>query len=264
LFERGPIDGGETSYKSLNRLHANMFVVSRLKAFEGALTIVPDGFNGWFLSPEFPTFRCIDDELDPRYLAHVCRWPDFWSILAATSKGIGARRERVHVRDLLNVEIAIPGINEQRHVADRLDQLQAATVELVQRSDHASKLVETLAVSASARPDLDDEAKIRAGWHRVALRDVLRPSTNRVHVEPADHYPIAGIYSFGRGFIDRGKIAGADTAYSALTPLSVSDIVVSKLNGWEGAIAVVGPRFDGFCVSSEYLGLRSGHYSLRH
>lgn len=51
LFERGPIDGGETSYKSLNRLHANMFVVSRLKAFEGALTIVPDGFNGWFLSP---------------------------------------------------------------------------------------------------------------------------------------------------------------------------------------------------------------------
>lgn len=37
-----------------------------------------------------------------------------------------------------------------------------------------------------------------------------------------------------------------------LTTLETGDIVVSKLNGWEGAVAVVGPRFDGCCVSSEY------------
>jgi len=252
LFERGPIEGGETSYKSLNRLRTDRLVVSRLKAFEGALAVVRNEFDGWFLSPEFPTFRCIEDELNPRYLAHVCRWPVFWSMLAATSKGIGSRRERVHVKDVLSLELKVPGIDEQRRVADRLDRLHASAAELIRRSDHAAKLTGALAASATARPDLDDEAKARAGWRRVALQEVLRPSTGSVQIQPADQYLIAGIYSFGRGLIDRGAIVGADTSYKALTPLSVDDIVVSKLNGWEGAVAVVDERFDGYYVSSEY------------
>lgn len=121
LFERSEIAGSETSYKKLNRLHEGQLVVSRLKAFEGALAVVPQQLDGWFLSPEFPTFKCIEGELDPGYLAHICRWSDFWSILASNSKGIGARRERVHVEDLLQIQLRVPAIGEQRRQADYLD-----------------------------------------------------------------------------------------------------------------------------------------------
>lgn len=252
LFQRGPIEGSDTSYKTLNRLHRGQLVVSRLKAFEGALAIVPDAFDGWFLSPEFPTFRCIEDELDPRYLANVCRWSEFWLMLATTSKGIGARRERVHAEDLLHLELTVPSIDEQGRVAARLDRLQAAAIELARQSDQASELMAALAVSTSARPDLDDKAKSRADWQRVALRELLQPSTKQVGVESTQRYRVAGIYSFGRGLIDRGEIAGTDTSYKTLTVLDEGDIVVSKLNGWEGAIGVVGSQFAGHCVSSEY------------
>lgn len=71
-------------------------------------------------------------------------------------------------------------------------------------------------------------------------------------VEPTGRYLIAGIYSFGRGLIDRGPISGADTSYTSLTRLGVGDIVVSKLNGWEGAVAVVDEAFSGYHVSNEY------------
>lgn len=252
VFARGPIQGSDTSYKKLHRLHAGQLVLSRLKAFEGAIAVVPEAFDGWFLSPEFPTFRCVEDELDHRYLAHICRWSDFWSMLAATSKGIGARRERVHADDLLRIELGVPPIDQQRLVAERLDRLEVAANELKHRSGRASTLSSALAVSASTRPDLDDDAKSRSGWREIALGDVVEPSTAQVQVQPSQRYQIAGIYSFGRGLIDRGAIDGAETSYRTLTTMSEGDIVLSKLNGWEGAVAVVAPHFDGYCVSSEY------------
>ena len=252
VFARGLIEGAETSYKKLHRLHVGQLVVSRLKAFEGAVAVVPQEFDGWFLSPEFPTFRCVDGQLDNGYLTHICRWQGFWSMLAATSKGIGARRERVHANDLLRLELHVPSIEDQRRVADRLDRMWASVAELKRLGSHASTLVRALTVSEAMRHDLDGADKTRYGWRHVALCEVVEPSTVHVEVEPSRRYPIAGIYSFGRGFIDRGAIAGAETSYKTLTILNEGDIVVSKLNGWEGAVAVVGSLFDGYCVSSEY------------
>lgn len=105
LFARGPITATDTSYKKLHRLHEGQLVMSRLKAFEGAVAVVPREFDGWFLSPEFPTFTCVDSELDSTYLSHICGWASFWQTLAAQSTGIGARRERVHASAMLALEL---------------------------------------------------------------------------------------------------------------------------------------------------------------
>lgn len=263
LFERGPMAGSATSYKKLHRLHAGQLVVSRLKAFEGALAIVPSTMEGWYLSPEFPTFECVEGELDHRYLAQLCRWADFWSMLAATSKGIGARRERVHVEDLLNIRLRIPHIDEQRLVATRLDWTQSSTEDLRRLSDHAMTVSNALSVAVVARPDIDDSTRISEGWRRTALGEILRPSRNEVEVRAEGEYQIAGLYSFGRGLIDRGSMSGAETSYKSLTVLDEGDIVVSKLNGWEGAVTVVGPRFAGHCVSSEYPTFKADPAQLR-
>lgn len=252
LFERGTIRGGETSYKKLNRLHPGRLVVSRLKAFEGALAIIPEAFDDWFLSPEFPTFRCIEGELEPSFFAHVCRWPEFWSMLAATSKGIGARRERVDAEGLLRLELSIPPIDEQRRIADRLDRLQTAAAELARRSERGSQLMGALAVSASSRPDLDEREKTRAGWRRVALGSVMTQAIEQVLVEPLGSYPNAGIYSFGRGLFKKPDIDGATTSASSLNRIHAGQFIYSRLFAFEGAYSYVPPEFEGFLVSSEF------------
>lgn len=132
MFQRASISGAETSYKTLHRLRASQLVMSRLKAFEGAIAIVPRTFDGWFLSPEFPTFRCVDGELDAGYLAHICRWPEFWSMLATTSKGIGARRERVHTESLLRLKLRVPAIEEQRRAVTYLDSIYDSAISVSQ------------------------------------------------------------------------------------------------------------------------------------
>jgi type I restriction enzyme, S subunit len=85
-----------------------------------------------------------------------------------------------------------------------------------------------------------------------ALGDVLTLDLDKVTVKPAETYPIAGMYSFGRGLLTRPAITGADTSYQSLFRLHGGSIIMSRLNGWEGAIALVGNEHDGAFVSSEY------------
>jgi type I restriction enzyme S subunit len=137
VFFREVIRGNETSYKTLNRLRAGNLVMSRLKAFEGAIGFVPENLDGHYASAEFPTFEVRAGEADARYIKHLCSWPDFWQKLQGQSKGIGARRERVSAQRLLAIEVPLPSLEEQRRVADKLDALM-------------SKFGTTTAVSPSA------------------------------------------------------------------------------------------------------------------
>lgn len=126
LIDRGQISGSQTKYRKFNRLHPKRLIVSRLKAFEGALAVIPEAFGGYCASPEFPTFSVIEEELDVRYLHHLCRWPTLWSLLSQESKGVGARRERVTADRLLSTVVPFPDIEEQRFIAGKLDLVQKA------------------------------------------------------------------------------------------------------------------------------------------
>lgn len=252
LFARGPITGAETSYRKLHRLHAGQLVLSRLKAFEGAIAVVPDTFDGWFLSPEFPTFRCVESTLVPEYLAHLCRWPDFWSMLAGTSKGIGARRERVHASGLLALQLQLPDLEAQRCLAAGLSELSAAAQGLRDRTAHAATLTDALTVSLASRPDLDEPAKRAAGWRRVRLGDVMRSADGAVRVQLTTEYPNVGVYSFGRGLFEKAPIDGATTSAKALNRITAGQFIYSRLFAFEGAYAYVPPSFDGYYVSNEF------------
>ncbi len=117
LFRRDPLLGANTSYKQLHRLRKGQLVLSKLKAWEGAITVVGETFDGYVLSPEFPTFS-VRSELDPAYLSLVCSQRDFWERLQLESRGVGGRRERVHPRRLLEVPIVLPPLAEQRRIID--------------------------------------------------------------------------------------------------------------------------------------------------
>lgn len=80
----------------------------------------------------------------------------------------------------------------------------------------------------------------------------LERVSNSEAVQHNEVYPLAGVYSFGRGVIRRDPIDGADTKYTHMTKLCSGQLVMSKLNAWEGALAVVPDEFAGSYVSSEY------------
>jgi len=129
LFKRGPMRPAETSYKTYNRLVRDDFVISQPKAWEGALARVTDEFEGWFLSPVFPTFTADPRRLLPAYLEWFCKRRTVWQDLQILSKGMGARRETVSPEQFLSLEIPLPPLDEQRRIVARIEELAAKVEE---------------------------------------------------------------------------------------------------------------------------------------
>ena len=145
LFARSPIAGADTKYTTLFRLHEGQFVYSRLFAWEGALAMVTPGFDGMYVSQEFPTFDINRSRAEPAYLAWLCRWDRFWESLHVGTKGLGLRRQRVHPDRLLAVQVPLPSLDEQR----RLGSLGQRVHELGERADQSATILGALVPSVA-------------------------------------------------------------------------------------------------------------------
>ncbi len=129
MLRRDAQRGSGTSYAKLNCITAGQVIYSKLKAFEGAVTVVDDEVDGAHVSQEFPTFTCEPALLLPAYMRLVTQQPGFWSDMAMHSKGMGGRRERLHPRDFLALRIDLPRVTEQRRIVHLSGGLEAAHVQ---------------------------------------------------------------------------------------------------------------------------------------
>jgi type I restriction enzyme, S subunit len=128
MFEKPDIDGSLTSAGVLNRVRHGQFIYSRLFAFEGAYAYVPQEFDGFYVSNEFPSFDVDPRRIDARWLASYIRSPERWAQLAGLSKGIGVRRQRVPAQAVLNYKVWLPPISVQRNTLRAIERLQKTTV----------------------------------------------------------------------------------------------------------------------------------------
>jgi type I restriction enzyme, S subunit len=241
VFARETIRGQETSYRELNRLIAGMVVMSRLKAFEGAIAMIPETFEGYYASSEFSTFAVRNGSANTHYIKHICAWPEFWACLQSESKGVGARRERVSAQRLLTIEVPLPDLDEQRRIADKLD----TTMKRLDASFTLRELSSKTSLSL-----LNSTLNSISEWK--ALGEGLSLALDEVPVTHDGTYEMAGVYGFGRGLIDRGSISGNDTKYKNFNRLHTNALAMSRLKAFEGALAVVPSSFEGWHVSPEF------------
>jgi restriction endonuclease S subunit len=135
LFPKPPIEGIATSADVLYRVHRGQFIYSRLFAFEGAYSMIDGQFDGYFVSNEYPTFDCDEELVNADFLSAYFKAPSVWGVVAAGSKGLGDRRQRVQPSQVLAHRLWLPPMAWQRRIAqvrarvDRLKQLQSETSE---------------------------------------------------------------------------------------------------------------------------------------
>ncbi len=120
LFVRGFQNGNDTTYKTFNRLHKNKLVMSQPKGWEGAITVIPDKFDGLFLSPVYSTFSS-KETCNIKFVGEYCKMPTTWQKMLDVSKGIGARRNSIYPKDFLQISIPNVPIEEQNRIVDILE-----------------------------------------------------------------------------------------------------------------------------------------------
>lgn len=123
LFSKAAVGGSETSYKAFNRLYEGAIVLSQVKGWEGAIARCPKELDGWFVSPEYRTFRCKSNFASDEYLGELVKTEWFWSQLQDATRGVGARRERTRPERFLNIELPMPLFDDQLRIVEILAKL---------------------------------------------------------------------------------------------------------------------------------------------
>lgn len=203
LFKRGPMRPAETSYKTYNRLVRDDFVISQPKAWEGALARVTDDFEGWFLSPVFPTFTANPRRLLPAYLEWFCKRKSVWLDLQILSKGMGARRETVSPEQFLSLEIPLPPLDEQHRIVARIEELAAKLEEA--RGLRKAARVEVSVLQSNSAANAFPAAK------ETRVCDYIRFQTG--YAFKSDWFVPTGIRVARNANVAHGTLDWSDTQY---------------------------------------------------
>lgn len=230
LFQRGAMSPMETTYKSFHRLNEGDFVISSPKAWEGAVARIPAEFDGWFLSPVFPTFRADHDRLDTRYLDWYCKREAVWRKLQAKAKGMGARRESVSPTQFLSLEIPLPPLSEQKTIVARLDALADKVRQVNEHLDSIERDAEHLL--ALHYRDAIENAPMRK------MAEVAPLARREQEINLDGSYPELGIRCFGKGTFHKTPLSGAEVGTKRLFRIEEGDLLFSNVFAWEGGIAI--------------------------
>ncbi|MEJ7831570.1 MAG: restriction endonuclease subunit S [Nocardioides sp.] len=152
----------------------------------------------------------------------------------------GLNRDRAY-----EIPIALPPLDEQRRIVDVVAAVDAQ-IEALEVESAAAWDTYLNATAVLWGTDSGDEAGL------TRLSDVMTLDVCRVTLDHATEYRLAGVLNAGKGIVDKGVLAGAQTEYAAMNRLGDGQVVMRKLTAWEGPIAVVPKDFDGFVASNEF------------
>lgn len=237
LWGKGVIERGRVGGASINGrrfiARKDQFIASRIDARNGAMGIVPSDLDGALVSNDFPLFDVNHDRLLPQYMGWLCRTPAFVDLCARASEGT-TNRVRLKESEFLNLEIEIPGTEDQRRIVARIDAVQ----QHLQRADTLrSSIDHDIASLLAVR---FQETLRHAEWR--PMREVAPIVRRDVVVDHQMSYPELGIRSFGKGTFHKPALSGIELGSKRVYRIDPGDLLFSNVFAWEGAIAVAKPE----------------------
>jgi type I restriction enzyme S subunit len=165
-YEREPIDGAETRYKTLSRVEADDIIVNKIWARNGSVAVIPNDLAGCYVSGEFPTFTLIPGKLEAQWFHWITKTGFFWDQCDAKSRGTSGKN-RIRPERFLEIEIPLPPVPEQRRIVARIEELAAKIHEAHTLRQQTIEEAEVLISRATS--SLVDEV----GWTVHQLGDML-------------------------------------------------------------------------------------------
>jgi len=155
-------DSGTTNYYTRQ---AGQFIYGRQNLFKGAFGVVPQELAGYESSIDLPAFD-VSEECIPEWIVYFMHAGERYKHLESLSKGSGSKR--IHPRDLLELSIPLPSIEEQKIILEKIHKIEATykqtSDELQTQSDLIAKLRSSILSDAvSGRLVAQDPADEPAG-----------------------------------------------------------------------------------------------------
>ncbi len=148
-YEREPLDGGQTKYRTLSRVEKDDIIVNKIWARNGSVAVVPASLAGCYASGEFPIFSPIRDKLEPRWFHWITKTVSFWAQCDEKSRGTSGKN-RIRPEKFLEIEIPLPPLPEQRRIVGRIEELSAKIEDARVLRGQASEATQAILANTTA------------------------------------------------------------------------------------------------------------------
>lgn len=111
--------GHELQTAQMHRVATDKFIVNITFGWEHAVAVTDENDAGKLVSHRFPQFS-LSEELDPKFLKFIILDEDFRHHLWLASPGGAGRNRVLNINEMLQYEIMIPNVPEQRKIARML------------------------------------------------------------------------------------------------------------------------------------------------
>lgn len=227
---RDEVPGALIKTKSQQVCRAGEFLVAEIDAKVGGFGMLPESLDGSIVSSHYFLFVVDESKLDRRFLDFFIRTPTFREQVAAQGSTNYAAIRPSHV---LEYEIPLPPLSEQRRVVARIEALAAQIHEAQILRQKAAEEAEALTQKAADRLLGSDLAP------RVPLRDLLsEPLMNGLSV-PASRlgsgvcFAKVGVVNSGVFNAKETKLVNVELGPNSPYWLRRGDLVVSRGNSPE-------------------------------
>jgi len=161
------------------------------------------------------------------------------------SRMIGTANVSLKVSDIASVEVALPGISEQRRIVARIEEL-------------AGKLAEARRLQGETETDirrmlLSAYTEITGDVPSLPMGQVAPLIRRPVQVELSREYHEVGIRSFGKGAFHKPSVDGASLGNKKIFRIEAGDLLFNIVFAWEGAVAVARDEDHGRIGSHRFL-----------
>jgi type I restriction enzyme S subunit len=136
---RPPFLGGKTTYKQLTPLEPSQLVLRSITAWEAPIQVTTEEHAGFHVSGVFPVFDIDESKIHPRFLSLQCRHEPFWESMRERTVGSVLRRKTLSARALMEIEIKLPPVAEQRRIVDLISSVDYYIKTLQQKLEIAKK-----------------------------------------------------------------------------------------------------------------------------
>jgi restriction endonuclease S subunit len=167
VYERETKGGSDIQAKRMFLIEENDFLINRIWAQKGSVGIVPPELEGSVVTNDFPVIELDLTRVYPPYISWYVKTREFWETCRKHSRGTSGR-ERLSPKELPNIEIPLPDIEEQKRIVARIESLIARIEEARRLRDEAAKEIENLTRIKSKFFDGDLEK-----WDKKRLYEVI-------------------------------------------------------------------------------------------
>jgi type I restriction enzyme S subunit len=183
VFLREEKHGSNINAATLNKVKRQEFIFSRLFAWKGSFGLIPEEFDGCYVSNEFPTFHIDTTRILPKYLEFYFKQQPVWKEVEKLCEGTTAvSRNRLKEKHFLDIEIALPQLAKQEKTVAVLERLESEIEGIIRQPVRAN--IEALRYSILRAAF---EGKLTAEWrksHTDKIKPevaVSKPQENRDH-----------------------------------------------------------------------------------